>query len=175
MVLKPQDVLILIKLWLVRKEKWTFNRVAVELFMSPSEVHAAVKRATQAQLFDEHLKRPRLNPLEEFLLHGVKYAFPPDLGTMTRGVPTAFATPDLLKSFAMDDKGEVYVWPYPEGEHRGISFSPLYKSVPRATLNDPSLYKLLGLLDAIRLGRAREQKKAQDMLHHALRNQDEKS
>jgi hypothetical protein len=174
MVLKPQDVFILLKLWLVRNETWTFNRVAVDLFMSPSEVHASVKRATKAQLFDQHLKRPRLKCLEEFLLHGVKYAFPPDLGTVTRGVPTAFATMDLLKFLSVEDKGEIYVWPFPEGGHRGISFSPLYKSVPRAALNDPSLYRMLGLLDAVRLGRAREQKRAQDMLHHALKNQDEK-
>ena len=30
---------------------------------------------------------------KEFLLHGVKYAFPAEHGEVTRGVPTSFAAP----------------------------------------------------------------------------------
>jgi hypothetical protein len=48
------------------------------------------------------------------------------------------------------------VWPDPEGEVRGESFSPLYKSVPRAARADHRLYELLVLVDAIRGGRSRE-------------------
>lgn len=165
MVLKPQDIFILLKLWLLREEKWSFNRVAAEVFMSPSEVHAAVKRATQAHLFDAHLHRPRIKALEEFLVHGVKYAFPPDLGPVTRGVPTAFATPALKEHLSVREESiEMYVWPYPEGEYRGVSLSPLYKSVPQAVASDAALYNLLGVVDAIRLGRAREQEIAVQLL-----------
>jgi hypothetical protein len=35
---------------------------------------------------------------------------------------------------------------------RGVEFSPLYKSVPRAARRDPRLYELLSLVDAIRGG-----------------------
>ncbi len=170
MVLKPQDIFILLKLWLLRDEKWTFNRVASQVFMSPSEVHGAVKRATQAQLFDAHLHRPRLKALEEFLVHGVKYAFPPDLGPVTRGVPTGFATPVMQEHLSLSQgNNEIYVWPYPEGEHRGVGLSPLYKSVPQAVAGDAALYNLLGLVDAVRLGRAREQKIAVQLLAAQLR------
>jgi len=48
------------------------------------------------------------------------------------------------------------VWPDPDGEARGSSFTPLYKSVPGAARADPALYELLVLVDAIRGGRARE-------------------
>ncbi|VAW78000.1 hypothetical protein MNBD_GAMMA15-805 [hydrothermal vent metagenome] len=48
------------------------------------------------------------------------------------------------------------VWPDPEGEVRGIAFSPLYKSAPKAARADPEFYELLVLVDGIRAGRARE-------------------
>ena len=48
------------------------------------------------------------------------------------------------------------VWPDPEGEERGESFSLLYKSAPVAAKNDPALYQLLALADVIRGGPGRE-------------------
>jgi len=61
------------------------------------------------------------------------------------------------------------VWPWPEGNTRGIGLEPLYKSVPRAALRDPNLYQFLALVDAIRDGRARERKIAERDLVHRLR------
>jgi hypothetical protein len=52
------------------------------------------------------------------------------------------------------------VWPFPEGEHRGVTLEPLYKSAP-AALRDPFLYELLALIDALREGRVRERKLAE--------------
>lgn len=51
---------------------------------------------------------------------------------------------------------ESYTQPDPEGEVRGMAFSPLYKSVPKAIHADPELYELLVLVDAIRSGQARK-------------------
>jgi len=144
-------------------EGWTYSTVGYELEMSPSMVHSAVKRATQARLFDPNSRRPRSKALEEFLIHGVKYAFPPDIGSLTRGIPTAFASPALEGKLAYNSE-EIYVWPYAEGNRRGISFSPLYKSVPKIATKDQRLYTALGLLDAIRLGTARESKLAEELL-----------
>jgi len=61
--------------------------------MSPSEVHAAVRRAVASGLLHgpELGNRPNLTAVEEFLLHGVKYAFPAERGELTRGVPTSYA------------------------------------------------------------------------------------
>ena len=44
----------------------------------------------------------------------------------------------------------------------GQSFSPLYKSVPKAAREDHKLYELLSLIDAIRGGRVRERQMACD-------------
>ena len=168
MNLLPQDVLIMIKLAASSREGWTYNKFAHELDMSPSMVHSGVKRATQARLYDPNRKRPRRKALEEFLIHGIKYAFPPDIGSLTRGIPTAFASPAFEGHLSYDPE-EIYVWPYAEGSHRGVSFSPLYRSVPEIALKDERLYSALGLVDALRLGRARESKLAEKLLADMLR------
>lgn len=62
----------------------------------------------------------------------------------------------------------VSVWPCPEGKVRGESFSPLYRSVPVAARNDPHLYEVLALVDAIRGGRNRERKMALELLHQTI-------
>lgn len=158
----------MIKLALLGPESWTYEGVAHDLGMSSSIVHRSVKRSTQARLFDSIRKRPRRAALEEFLVHGVKYAFPPDIGSVTRGVPTAHGAPALQIHFMQSDD-DLYVWPHAEGEVRGMSLSPLFKSVPRIVQPDDSLYRALALLDAIRIGRAREQKMAGEMLTTMLR------
>ncbi len=123
--------------------------------MSPSEVHSGLKRAVAARLFDEQRRKPVKKALEEFLVHGVKYAFPPSRGGLTRGMPTSFAGPPLRDLIVAS--GELPpVWPDPEGEEQGYEFSPLYKSVPKAAAKDFKLYELLVLVDAIRDSRARE-------------------
>jgi hypothetical protein len=123
--------------------------------MSPSETHSGIKRAAAARLFDEGRNVPLLKSLEEFLVHGVKYAFPPDRGTLTRGIPTSYAAPPL-KEKIVQSVDPPPVWPDPEGTVKGYEFSPLYKSVPKAAAHDSNLYELLALVDAIREGRARE-------------------
>jgi len=168
MNLLPQDVLLMMKLAFSCPPKWTYNAVAYELEMSPSMAHAGIKRAGIAGLFDPQERRPLKRAMEEFLIHGVKYAFPAEIGTVTRGVPTGVASPGLKEHF--DLGAEIHVWPLAEGNARGISLSPLFKSVPQVALKDEALYKALGLLDAIRAGRVRERKMAQSMLVNMLRN-----
>jgi len=67
-----------------------YAQLAAALAVSPSEVHASVKRAQSAKLIrgPELQNRPNLAAIEEFLVHGLKYVFPADRGEFTRGVPT---------------------------------------------------------------------------------------
>lgn len=157
MLLKPQDILVLLKLVVLGNRPWSYNRLALELDMSPSEVHGAIKRAITAKLalqIDKEIQ-PNFRNLEEFLIHGIRYAFAPDRGEMTRGMPTAHAAPPLSEKI-VPDREPPPVWPDPQGEIRGMIFSPLYRSAPEASRNDPALYELLALVDAIRGGKARE-------------------
>jgi hypothetical protein len=157
MILKPQDVVILLKLVAIGSAPWSYSRLAGSLWMSPSEVHAGVKRAIAARLAAAWQDRviPNTRNLEAFIVHGVPYVFVPKLGEVTRGMPTGYAGPPLSSQFqASEDLPPV--WPDPNGQVRGQAFSPLYKSVPEAAREDEDLYALLALVDAIRGGRARE-------------------
>jgi hypothetical protein len=102
---------------------------------------------------------PNRGNLKEFLVYGVKYAFPVKRGALVRGVPTAHAAPPLSTQIAQPFEPPP-VWPYAEGSVRGTEFSPLYRNVPAAALHDPKFYELLALVDAIRDGRARERELA---------------
>ena len=155
MVLRPQDILILLKLVSLDDQGWSYASLAQDLSMSPSETHAGVKRAVAAHLVNPQNNRPIRSAIEEFLVHGVKYAFPPDRGGLTRGIPTGFAAPPLVDIITQPGEPPP-VWPNPEGKVRGYEFSPLFKSVPKAAAKDKRLYELLVLVDAIRGGRARE-------------------
>ena len=170
MILKPQDIVVLLKLVAIGPESWTFQRLAVELSISQSEVHAGVRRAVAARLMSDATTasgRPVREALLEFLVHGVKYAFPPERGALTRGVPTGYAAPPLNK-LIVGSSDPPPVWPYAEGSVRGLAFAPLYPSVPAAALKDARLYELLALVDAIRDGRARERNLAAKELESRL-------
>jgi len=172
MPLHPQDVVVVLKLVANRDtgKRWTYADLSRELFMSASQVFRSVDRAETARLlnpptvppppgFGEEVPRiwmwPSNKNLKEFLIHGVKYAFPAERAGSTRGVPTAGAAAPLKQYFPQDFPLPP-VWPYAGGSVRGIEFSPLYKNAPQAALRDSKLYELLALVDAIREGRARE-------------------
>lgn len=157
MNLKPQDVLVLLKLVALERRSWSYAWLAVQLGMSPSQLHAAVKRALAAQLAvrQDDTVVPNVRNLEEFLIHGLKYVFIPERGEMTRGMLTSCAAAPLKQHFISSSEPPP-VWPDPEGEVRGMAFSPIYKLAPGAAREDQQLYELLVLVDAIRSGRARE-------------------
>lgn len=170
MILKPQDIVVLLKLVALGEQPWTFQRLAVDLSVSQSEVHAGVRRAVAARLMTDATSasgRPVRAALLEFLIHGVKYAFPPARGELTRGVPTGYAAPPLNKVIAGSSEPPP-VWPYAQGSVRGYAFAPLYRTVPEAALRDAALYELLALVDAIRDGRARERRLAAQALEARL-------
>jgi hypothetical protein len=158
MVLKPQDVLVLLKLVAIGPKPWSYAWLAVQLEMSPSQLHSAVRRVLAAGLAVRQGDKitPHLRNIEELLIHGVKYVFVPERGELTRGMPTAHAAPPLSRHFRATDEPPP-VWPDPDGQTKGIAFSPLYKLVPDAAKADSKLYELLVIVDAIRGGRAREQ------------------
>lgn len=170
MVLKPQDIYVALKIVSAGSHRAPYSQLASELVMSPSEVHACVKRAEASHLLHGpglH-NRPNVAALEEFLVHGLKYVFPAEHGELTRGVPTSYAAAPLRRMLAPGSE-PLPVWPYAEGRQRGIAFVPLYKTAPIAALRDPSFYEYLVLADALRDGRARERKLAEEELHRRLK------
>jgi len=168
-VLRPLDIVVLLKLSLSQGDRPPYLQLANDLHLYPSEVYASVKRARASSFVHGPELKDRLNrsALLEFLLHGIRYVFPAEPGAMTRGVPTRYAA-SPLKQHLEQGKEPPPVWPYAEGSIRGYSYAPLHKNVPKAALSDPDLYELLVLVDALRDGKARERELAGKELSERL-------
>jgi hypothetical protein len=164
--LKPQDLVVLLKLLVLGNQRRTFAELASDLGMSASEVHGSVGRTIEARLVhvsDDHLHVSKA-ALKDFVLHGARYVFPPVYGAVTRGIPTAHAAPPLSERLNQSTTEPMPVWPTPQGTQRGLALYPLYPSVPKAVDRDPKLYQMLALFDALRGGAARERQLASQLL-----------
>jgi hypothetical protein len=156
-MLKPQDIVVAVKLAAYDGPRPSFQQLASQLRMFPSEVHTSFKRAKESGFITGSGEEERVNrsSLLEFLVHGLRYSFPPERGAPTRGVPTSYAA-DPLKRFIVQGTGPPPVWPSRNGKVRGFALKPLHKNVPEAVADDPGLYEFLALIDAVRDGRSRE-------------------
>lgn len=168
--LRPQDVIVLLRLAIGQDRPPSYAALAKDVHLTASEVHASVNRSILAQLIRKDAEgKPRvlLAPLKLFLVHGVRYCFPAVRGEMTRGVPTSYAAPPLINKIVAGNEPPP-VWPYKYGNVRGITFQPLYPTAPAAAANNPQLYELLVLTDALRGGSPRERAIAQQELEIRL-------
>lgn len=165
--LKPQDVVILLKIIALQEKPWFHHTIANELGISQSEVSQSLNRSRYAGLIDEARKKVNKIAFTEFLLHGLAYAFPQQPGAIVRGVLTAHSAEPLSRIINASEK---YVWPYAKGNDRGQAIEPLYSSIVEASLKDKDLYELLTMVDAIRVGRIREKEIAKKELQNRILN-----
>lgn len=161
--IKPQDIVILLKIVALGHNDWQQKPLAEGLGMSQSAVSESVARSQYAGLLMG--KQVVRSALLEFLQYGIGYVFPQKPGAVARGVATAHSAPPLKESI---ESNEDYVWPYAKGTLRGHGITPLYPTVPGAALQDAMLHELLALVDALRVGRARERMLAIEELHKRL-------
>jgi len=147
-MLKGQDVVVLLKL-LGSDESIPVRNLAGELGFDVAGTHRAMCRLADAGLYWRERKHVHRANAEEFLVHAVKFSFPAQWGPEARGIPTAWTAPPLSDALAEVDE-LIPVWPYFEGEVRGIGFEPLHPMVPEAALSDPALAERLALVDALR-------------------------
>lgn len=169
-VLRPQDLVVLLRLALERGPAPSYAALAAELGMTASEVHGAVERAVAGRLAHKDTGGKAtviLAALRLFIQHGACYCFPVTRGSLTRGLPTGYAAPPL-NALIVPGSDPVPVWPHKNGTVRGIALYPLYPSVPEAARRNPALYELLALFDAVRGGSARERALAVDLLEKRL-------
>jgi len=151
--MKPQDIVLLLKLVSIETDTWNQKPISDSLGMSQSEISESVARSKYAGLLNFKGKSVMRLALMEFLQYGITYVFPQKPGAVVRGIPTAHSASPLHKIIKSDDQ---YVWPSGKGELRGQSIIPLYPTVVKAVKNDGKLHELLALVDALRVGRARE-------------------
>ncbi len=168
-MLKPQDIVIVMKILAKGTQEWAQGSLAVELGMSVSEVNAGIKRSSHAGLLRKKDNKvvPVKKSIEEFLTHGLKYVFPIERGEPTRGIPTSSASP-FFKDALVKDSELPPVWADADGKVKGYTLKPLYKCVPYAVKQDHALYQYLAIIDALRSGRAREVNVAKKLLQKAI-------
>jgi len=165
MIARSLDVYVWLKLCGDSRGK-TYAQLGQELGMSASEAHAAVRRGGEAGLVKPESKRVVREAFLDYLLHGVRYAFPAVPGRVVRGMPTGYSAPCLVGEFAEVDLP--VVWEDAEGSARGQSVEPLHPSAAEASRRDGNLYRVLALVDALRCGRARERSAAASRLKELL-------
>lgn len=159
--MRPHDVVILLKISLLKNELWLAKDVAYSLGISQSEVSESLNRSAMAGLIGQDKKTLMKKSLIEFLRYGLKYVYPERPGAIVRGMPTAHSGPPLKDLIA---GSEIYVWPDAEGIVSGQKIKPLHPKVPWACKKDPKLYELLAMVDALRTGKVREQELAAEEL-----------
>ena len=151
--MRPQDIVILLKIATYGDNDWYMKDIAGDLFISPSEVSESLSRSVLAGLISNNKRRIMRSALYDFIVYGLKYVYPVKAGALERGIRTSHSARPLSDEILSD---EVYVWPYIDGDIRGFAIEPLHPNVPKACLKDNKLYELLSLVDAIRIGSKRE-------------------
>lgn len=155
--MRPQDVAVLLKIIALDGQNWQLSSLSNSLRISISEISESLNRSRIASLIDYNKKKVNRQNLLEFVEHGVRYVFPQQPGAMVRGMPTAHSHTFMKNSFISEMN---YVWPDNKGKVMGLTIEPFYRKQVEAAGEDQEYYKLLALVDVIRVGKVREVKYA---------------
>ena len=166
--MRPQDVAILLKIVSRNSGDWQLAEIANSLRISISEISESLNRSRIAALIDHKKKKVNRLNLMEFLEHGVRYVFPQEPGAMVRGIPTAHSHITMKKQFISDID---YVWPDNKGKIVGLKIEPFYARQVEAIDGDETFYRLLCLVDVVRVGKVREIKYAVSELRKIILNE----
>ena len=91
--MRPQDIVILLKILTYDKKDWQYRDLASELSISVSEVSESLRRSHIAGLIDERRRKVHRQSLLEFIQYGLHYVFPQVPGTLVTGIPTGHSHP----------------------------------------------------------------------------------
>lgn len=163
--MRPQDIVILLKILLAENESWQYRDLSASLSISVSEIAESLNRSNLAGLIDVTKKKVHRLSIMEFIKYGLHYVFPQSPGAMVTGIATAHSHPFYQGHFESETN---YVWEFDNGNMRGQAIQPLYKGLASAALQDEELYKMLAGIDIIRVGKAREKKLALEELEKAI-------
>lgn len=155
----------------VHHDSYSVRALEASLGISKTEIASGLKRCQHTGLLrlDPSTQLPRVNSkaLLGFIEHGLRYVFPVKPAEIVRGIPTGFSAP-VLQDKLMSGGDLIPVWPDAYGNRKGQSITPLFRTVPGAVKKDPRLYEYLALIDAIRLGNAREANLANEILRERV-------
>lgn len=163
--MRPQDIVVLLKILIFEGQDWQYQDLAKSLYISGAEITESLNRSCFAGLIDYNKKRVNKLSFFEFLRYGLPYVFPQAPGALTKGMPTAHSHHFFKESIISNN---IYVWPDIAGIEYGQAIEPLYPNQIKAAKEDPKLYEVLAMLDVMRTGKNREIKIAQNYLSKLL-------
>jgi len=163
--MRPHDIVVLLKIISKGNTPWRHQDLSNELFISQSEISESLHRSQIAGLIDGDKKKVHRQSLLDFIAYGLRYVYPAKPAAMVNGIYTAHSHPFMQEQFRSEIN---YVWPAERGAVRGLSIEPLYKEVVKAVILDEKLYKMLALVDVVRVGRMRELQIALDELNKTI-------
>ena len=164
--LRPQDVIIAIGLLRWGKEI-PQKDLASKLLLSPAEIVKSLKRLEKSHLIDSSKKVDK-TALLNFIKHGLRIAFPAQIGPMKKGIKTSLSHLGLQKQ--LKQKPEyAYVWETETGKHLGQSVTPLYPGLELLAKSDRDFYEILSSLEVVRLEDNKTSSKAVKYLSGTLR------
>ena len=142
-------------------------QLSAELGVVPSQVHASLARLECAGLVRPGTRAANRHALAEFVEDGVRYAFPARVGERAIGVPTGIpridwqsTSPRTTPSYGPHPRPTV---PFVDCLlHRSTPVPSIFASNRRRPI------KLVALVDALRVGSARERALAKQHLHNAF-------
>ena len=159
--MRPQDIVVLLKIFSLGEQEWRSKDLSSSLFISQSEVSESLNRSLYAGLIGVDKKTIQKSALFGLLVYGLRYMFPVQAGTLARGIPTAASAPILKDDFPNETS---LVWPDPTMETRGLLIEPLYANVVEAVKLDAVLYELLALTETFRVGNEKQVARAKELL-----------
>ena len=168
--IRPQDIVVLLKIFSLGEEEWLSKDLSKQLFISQSEISESLNRSVYAGLLGMDKKTIQKSALFGLLVYGLRYIFPTQAGTLAKGIPTAASAPILKDDFPNENS---LVWPDPKMETRGLLVEPLYPKVVNAVKLDPMLYDLLALADTFRVGNDKEVARAKGLLKNIFEQGDD--
>lgn len=157
--LQPLDVLVALKL-ATRPLRQSIRALAGALGVPKSSIGVSVGRlkAWRVASFEDGQWRINRVRFHDLIEHGIRWLAPAEVGRWVLGLPTAHAARVLASKLPGDS--DPLVIPLDEGPVRGRAVSPLHPAARLAASKDPKLRDLLALVDAIRIGTAREREVA---------------
>lgn len=158
---QPLDVLVLLKLISAGETRLSVRKLADAIGgVSKSAIEVSLQRLTAHALLREGQGSRQINRLvaRDLLEKAIQWIAPAVVGGFELGLATAHAGPPLANKLRGDS--DPMVMPIAEGPVRGRAVTPLHPAAPGAARSDPKLHDLLSLVDALRVGGARDREVA---------------
>ncbi len=102
--MRPQDVIILLKLAIDGEEGSRIKDLSSKLFISGSEISESLNRSSIAGLLSPDSRKVNKDSFLKFLEYGLQYVFPAQLGPVMKGMFTAHSESSLYLSFSSEEK-----------------------------------------------------------------------